>query len=171
MRPLEGSRFVSCAEGHDSSTLISSLATTVLGLIAFGVLTKYWRSATSPAASPGAHWTLLILLLALISGIVGCRVAATSGRTSADREVLLGFVIVAVGCCSGLRSAGCCWPGRSLPRRGRGGGAARVLLRDLDHLHNLVPWSSWGVGQPTRPDRRSWTFRATQVLWVLVCHC
>ena len=148
------------------------LATTVLGLIAFGVLHNVLEIRYVAGRFAGLlTGRFLVLLLALISGIVVCRVAATvwpgPARTS---EVVLGFVILAVGCQLGLRG-GWLLLGWSLLAVG---GTVAVLMPAyyfviLTHLHNLVPlvflWE-WASRLPRAGDR--WAFRTTQVLWILV---
>lgn len=147
------------------------LATTVLGLIAFGVLHNVLEIRyVAGRFSAVLTGRFLVLLLILISGIVVCRVAAGfwpgPARTG---EVLLGFVILAVGCGVGLRGGWllAAWAVLAIA------GAAAVVLPAyyfviLTHLHNLVPlvflWE-WAGRFPAARDRA--VFRATQVLWIL----
>ncbi len=158
------------------------LATTVLGLILFGVLhnvleIRYVAGRFAPVLSG----RFLGLLLALITGIVICRLLTAYWPGGARQaEIVLGFVVLAVGGVFGLRTL----PGtRSL----RGGlivagilallaaGAIASLAFPayyfvvLTHLHNLVPlvflWE-WARRIPHRGARTA--FRLTQVLWIVL---
>jgi hypothetical protein len=152
--------------------LRAPLATTVLGLIAFGVLHNVLeiRYVAGRFASV-LRGDFLLLLVALISGIVVCRAvtyAAPGARVGAGyAEILLGYVVLAVGC-------------RRTPRRWSvlaGLAVACVVsLRwpayhfvVLAHLHNVVPlvflWE-WARRLPSARLRAG--FRAAQVGWVLV---
>ncbi|HET9649430.1 MAG TPA: hypothetical protein VFP34_14540 [Microlunatus sp.] len=158
------------------------LATTVLGLIAFGVLhnvleLRYVAGRFAPVLSG----PFLYLLLALITGIVVCRLLTTFapavGRPS---EIVLGFLVLAAGALLGLRSLG-----RARSRAGvvlivavallLGSGAVASIAFPayyfvvLTHLHNLVPlvflWE-WAGRIPGGAARAA--FRLTQVLWIVV---
>jgi hypothetical protein len=118
----------------------------------------------------------LWLMLALISGIVVCRLAALFvGEPARIAEILVGYTVLAVGCFYKPRdsresrrvqvvaavvlplalAASLRWP------------AYHFVV--LAHLHNVVPlvflWE-WARRLPSVPARR-W-FRAAQVGWVLV---
>ncbi len=148
------------------------LATTVIGLIVFGVLHNVLE-IRYVAGRFGSVLTgrFLALLLTLITGIVVCRLAALMwpgpARTS---EIVLGFVILGVGCWIGLRGG---WLALAW---GLLAVAATVAIAMpgyyfviLTHLHNLVPliflWE-WAIRLPALGDR--WLFRSVQVLWIVV---
>lgn len=147
------------------------LATTVLGLIAFGVLHNVLelRYVTGRFA-PVLNGRFLAVLFGLISAIVLCRIAAMFvGQPARDAEILVGYAVLAAGCAHALRGwllgvAGAVlavatvvsltWPGYHF-----------VVLA---HLHNVVPlfflWE-WAAALPA--GSRRW-FRTAQVGWVLV---
>ena len=148
------------------------LATTVLGLIAFGVLHNVLelRYVTGRfAAVLGGRF--LALLVALVSGIVLCRVAALLvGQPARYAEILIGYAVLAAACLVSLRGwvLGVACAVLAL--------AAAASLRwpayhfvVLAHLHNVVPlvflWD-WARRLPTAAARAG--FRWVQVLWVLV---
>ena len=148
------------------------LATTVIGLIVFGVLHNVLE-IRYVAGRFGNLLTgrFLALLLTLITGIVVCRVAAGlwpgPARTA---EVVLGFVILGVGCWIGLRAGWLILAWSLLAVAG----TAAVLMPGyyfviLTHLHNLVPlvflWE-WASRLPVPTDR--WLFRGVQVLWIVL---
>ena len=148
------------------------LATTVLGLIAFGALhnvleIRYVAGRFAPVLSG----RFLGLLLILITGIVLCRLASAywpAGGRSA--EIVLGFVVLAAGGAFGIRTL----PGARSLRGGLIVAGVVVLLAIgatvslafpayyfvvLTHLHNLVPlvflWE-WARRIPDRgPGRPS----------------
>ncbi len=158
------------------------LATTVLGLIAFGVLhnvleIRYVAGRFAPVLSG----RFLALLIIVISGIVVCRLATGfwpgPGRFA---EIVLGFTVLAVGAVFGIRTL----PAARSPRGVLIIAGILVLLAMgalaslafpayyfvvLTHLHNLVPlvflWE-WARRIPHRGARAA--FRLTQVLWIVV---
>jgi len=146
--------------------LRAPLLLTVFGLVTFGVLHNALELRYVAGRFAGVlRGPLLYTLVALISGIVVCRLAAA--RTP---EILLGYAVLAVGVW---------WAPRLLWQRLGGlavlGAALAVSLRwpayhfvVLAHLHNVVPlfflWE-WAGRLPGRPRR---IFRGTQVGWVLV---
>jgi hypothetical protein len=152
--------------------LRAPLATTVLGLIAFGVLHNVLelRYVTGRFAAVLTA-RFLLLLVGLISLIVLCRLAALYvGQPARLAEIVVGYVVLGAGCVWALR-------GRRL------GLALAVLVIAasvsltwpafhfvvLAHLHNVVPlfflWE-WARRIRRRGARR--VFRAVQVGWVLV---
>jgi hypothetical protein len=147
------------------------LATTVLGLIAFGVLHNVLelRYVTGRFA-PVLNGRFLAVLLGLITAIVLCRLAAIIvGQPARDAEILVGYAVLAAGCAHALRGWVLALSGGVLAL------AAAVSLAwpayhfvVLAHLHNVVPlfflWE-WAAALP--PVARRW-FRAVQVGWVLV---
>jgi hypothetical protein len=147
------------------------VATTVLGLIAFGVLHNVLelRYVAGRFASV-LRGRFLALLVALVSGIVVCRVAAlVVGSPARYAEIVIGYTVLAVAALvatRGLRylvlagiavatGASLYWP------------AYHFVV--LAHLHNIVPlvflWE-WARRLPTAAARAG--FRAVQVGWVLV---
>ena len=144
--------------------LRAPLATTVLGLIAFGVLHNVLELRYVTGRFAGVlRGRLLVALAVLITGIVLCRLAAA--RTP---EILLGYAVLATGVLVGLRR----WWLR-LAGLGVLACALAVSLRFpayhfviLAHLHNVVPllflWE-WSTGLPGRRP-----FRGAQLVWVLV---
>jgi hypothetical protein len=147
------------------------LATTVLGLIAFGVLHNVLelRYVTGRFA-PVLNGRFLAVLFGLISAIVLCRLAAMFvGQPARYAEILIGYAVLAAGCAHALRGWLLAGAGAVLVV------AAAVSLSwpayhfvVLAHLHNVVPlfflWE-WAAALPI-PARR-W-FRTAQVGWVLV---
>jgi hypothetical protein len=145
--------------------LRAPLTVTVLGLVTCGVVhnvleLRYVVGRFASVLNGRLLWTLL----ALVTGIVACRL--TAERTP---EILLGYAILGTGVW---------WAPRPGWQRLIGlavlGGAMSVSLRFpayhfvvLAHLHNVVPlfflWE-WARRLPA-PGRR-W-FRATQVGWVI----
>ncbi|MER7004490.1 hypothetical protein ABT297_15780 [Dactylosporangium sp. NPDC000555] len=148
--------------------LHAPLATTVLGLIAFGVLHNVLELRyVAGRFAPVLRGRFLVVLLGLISAIVVCRLAAMFvGEPARYAEILVGYAVLAAGCAHALR-------GRRL-------GAAAVVLTVaaamslgfpgyhfviLAHLHNVVPlFFLWEWGGRLR---RAAVFRWTQVAWVL----
>ncbi|MGI5246108.1 hypothetical protein [Dactylosporangium sp. CA-139066] len=151
-----------------SIALRAPLATTVLGLIAFGVLHNVLELRyVTGRFGPILRGRFLAVLLGLISAIVLCRLAAlVVGEPARYAEILVGYAVLAAGCAHALRG----W---------RLAAAAFVLIVAaavslgfpgyhfvvLAHLHNVVPlfflWE-W-AGRLRRPA----VFRWTQVAWVL----
>lgn len=148
------------------------LATTVLGLMAFGVLhnvleLRYVTGRFAPVLSG----RLLAVLLGLITLIVLCRLASiVVGQPARLAEIVIGYAVLGAACVFAVRgplltisltvlvtaaAASLTWP------------AYHFVV--LAHLHNVVPlfflWE-WARRLPTAAARR-W-FRAVQVGWVLV---
>lgn len=148
------------------------LATTVLGLMAFGVLhnvleLRYVAGRFAPVLSG----RFLAVLLGLISAIVLCRLAAlVVGQPARIAEILVGYAVLGAACVAALRG----------PLLILAFGTLAVALAAsvsfpqyhfvvLAHLHNIVPlfflWE-WSRRLPTANARRC--FRAVQLGWVLV---
>jgi hypothetical protein len=158
------------------------LATTVLGLIAFGVLhnvleIRYVAGRFAPVLSG----RLLGLLLVLITGIVVCRLLTAYWPSGARyAEITLGFVVLAAGTVFGMTAL----PGdRSVTGVLLTAGILLLLSIGaavsiafpayyfvvLTHLHNLVPLAflwDWARRIPSSGARTM--FRLTQVLWIIV---
>jgi hypothetical protein len=147
------------------------IATTVLGLIGFGVLHNVLelRYVAGRFASVLAG-RFLLLLVALVSGIVVCRVAAlVVGAPARYAEILIGYAVLAA---AAVVAKG---PVRYLVLAGIAvavGASVRWPAYHfvvLAHLHNVVPlvflWD-WARRLPTAAARTG--FRAVQVGWVLV---
>jgi hypothetical protein len=158
------------------------LATTVLGLIVFGVLhnvleIRYVAGRFAQVLSG----RFLELLLILITGIVLCRLASgywpTGGRYA---EILLGYVVLLVGArpLRAFRSR----PSSPAARVGSVGVglllvaacAASIAFPAyyfviLTHLHNLVPLVFlWEWARRIRSGVARGAFRLTQVLWIVI---
>jgi hypothetical protein len=145
--------------------LRAPLATTVLGLICFGVLhnvleLRYVTGRFATVLSGPFLW----LLLALVTGIVLCRLLAL--RTP---EIVLAYAVLGAGVLYALRR-----PARRAAAIAALGVAAAVSLAFpayhfvvLAHLHNVVPLFFLWEWSRRLPVRRT-TFRAVQVGWVLV---
>jgi hypothetical protein len=148
------------------------LATTVLGLIAFGVLHNIlelrYVSGRFAAVLSGR---LLLWLLGLITAIVVCRLAGMIvGEPARLAEIVIGYAVLVAACSAVLRGpallvalivlAGAALASMSWP-------AYHFVI--LAHLHNVVPlfflWE-WSARFPT-PSVRRW-FRSVQVGWILV---
>lgn len=151
--------------------LVAPLATTVIGLIVFGiahnVLEIRYVAGKFPTVLTGRF---LILLAVLISGILLCRAFSTTAPTvTAYAEIALGYLVLMTGAAWGLA-------GKRLAV------ALLVLLTAaplsllwpgwhfvvLTHLHNLVPlfflWQ-WSVRLPRTAGIG---FRITQAGWLVV---
>lgn len=148
------------------------LATTVLGLMTFGVLHNVLelRHVTGRFAAV-LSGRLLWWLLGLITVIVLCRLAGmVVGEPARLAEIVVGYAVLGAACVAGLRgpvliaaavvlalatAASLSWP------------AYHFVV--LSHLHNVVPlfflWE-WAARLPT-PAVRRW-FRSVQIGWVLV---
>lgn len=144
--------------------LRAPLATTVLGLIAFGVL----HTVLELRYVAGRFGTVLggrflVLLATLITGIVVCRLAGA--RTP---EILLGYGVLAAGVLGlrgrvWIRIAGLALLAAGLAASLRFPAYHFVVLA---HLHNLVPLAFlWEWSR--RLGRGRGVFRAVQVGWVL----
>jgi hypothetical protein len=152
--------------------LRAPLATTVLGLITFGVLHNVLEIRYVAGRFAGLlTGRFLRLLLVLTTGIAGCRLVG-GGWPQAARaaEIAIGYVILATGCWIGLRSA---WRVAGLAVLGL---AALASFSSpgyhfvvLTHLHNLVPliflWD-WAGRIPSPRGRLA--FRLSQLMWILV---
>lgn len=148
------------------------LATTVLGLIAFGVLHNVLEIRYVAGRFSGIlSGRFLALLLILITGIVLCRLSlAVFPVFARNAEIGLGYLILLVGCAFGLRRlalvaaivvlAIAVWASYSNP------GYHFVILT---HLHNLVPLIFlWDWARRIPNDAGRLAFRLTQVLWIVV---
>lgn len=163
--------FVLAAAAALALALGAPLATTVLGLIAFGVLHNVLelRYVTGRFA-PVLNGRFLTVLLGLISAIVACRIAALFvGQPARVAEILVGYAVLAAGCAHALRGWLLGLSGAILAVAGAVSltwPAYHFVV--LAHLHNVVPlfflWE-WAAALPAGPRR--W-FRAIQVGWVLV---
>lgn len=157
--------FAACAALALTAALRAPLATTVLGLIAFGVLhnvleLRYVVGRFGDVLTGPLLWSAL----ALVTAIVACRLLAL--RTP---EIVLGYGVLAAGLWFAL-------PRRWFPIAAAGLAAAAAASLAwpayhfvvLAHLHNVVPlfflWE-WSRRLPAR-DRA--LFRAAQLGWVLV---
>ena len=164
--------FVVSAAAALALAMQAPLATTVLGLMAFGVLHNVlelrYVAGRFAAVLSGQ---LLVVLIALITAIVLCRIAGmVVGPPARLAEILVGYAVLGAACIAALRG----------PLRVLALGvlvvAAAVSLSwpayhfvVLAHLHNVVPlfflWE-WARRLPSVSVRR-W-FRAVQIGWVLV---
>jgi hypothetical protein len=148
------------------------LATTVLGLMAFGVLHNVLelRYVAGRFASV-LSGQLLAVLIGLITAIVLCRLAAIAvGQPARLAEIIIGYAVLGAACIAALRG-----PLLALALTVLAVAAAGSLRWPayhfvvLAHLHNVVPlfflWE-WARRLPSVSVRR-W-FRAVQVGWVLV---
>jgi hypothetical protein len=148
------------------------MATTVIGLILFGILHNFLELRYVAGRFSGLFGSRFIeLLLVLITGIVVCRLlVGLVGRPAQLAEVALAYAVLAAGAWYGLHG----W---------RRAGAWAVLAPAaivslvwpayhfvvLSHLHNLVPlfflWE-WAGRLRSVSGRR--LFRVVQVLWIVV---
>ncbi|WP_344138932.1 hypothetical protein, partial [Luedemannella flava] len=144
--------------------LRAPLATTVLGLIAFGALHNVLELRYVAGRFAGVlRGRLLVILLALVTGILVCRLAAA--RTP---EILLAYALLGVGVAYAVRHAW--W--RAAALAGLGGALAASLAFPsyhfvmLTHLHNVVPlFFLWEWSR--RLTRGRTAFRVAQLGWVL----
>ncbi|WP_412538036.1 hypothetical protein R8Z50_19465 [Longispora sp. K20-0274] len=145
------------------------LATTVLGLLAFGIAhnvleLRYVVGRFGDVLTGRTLW----LSLALVTGIVGCRLAGLAAPTPARyAEIALGYGVLAVGVAAGARGG---WRlgGWAVLAVGLASSTAWPAYHFviLTHLHNLVPLAflwDWSRRLPGRG-----MFRAAQLGWVLV---
>ncbi|GAA0921676.1 hypothetical protein Vau01_069960 [Virgisporangium aurantiacum] len=146
------------------------IATTVLGLIAFGVLHNVLELRyVTGRFQHVLKGRFLVSLVALVSGIVVCRVAAlVVGAPARYAEIVIGYAVLAAATVVARNrvrylvlaalvvavGASIRWP------------AYHFVV--LAHLHNVVPliflWE-WARRLPTNAARAG--FRAVQVAWVL----
>jgi|GEM_PF-1497902 len=164
--------FVLAAAAALAIAVRAPLATTVLGLMAFGVLhnvleLRYVAGRFAPVLSG----RLLAVLVGLITAIVLCRLAAVVfGEPARLAEIVVGYAVLGAACLAALRG-----PLLVLALAVLAGAAAASLSWPayhfvvLTHLHNVVPlfflWE-WARRLPNAAARR-W-FRAVQLGWVLV---
>jgi hypothetical protein len=151
--------------------LRAPLATTVLGLIAFGVLHNVLEIRYVAGRFAGLlTGRFLRLLLVLTSGIALCRLAAGYWPGAARAaEIGIGYLILAAGCWIGLRGlwrlVGFAVLGVAAFASFSAPGYHFVVLA---HLHNLVPliflWD-WAGRIPSRRGRLA--FRLSQSLWIV----
>jgi hypothetical protein len=147
------------------------LATTVLGLMAFGVLHNILelRYVTGRFAAV-LSGRLLLWLVGLITVIVLCRLAGMIvGQPARLAEIVVGYLVLGAACVAALR-------GPSLMVALAVLGIATTVSLNwpayhfvvLSHLHNVVPlfflWE-WASRLPTQGIRR-W-FRSVQIGWIL----
>ncbi|WP_246157719.1 hypothetical protein [Catellatospora sichuanensis] len=157
--------FAACAAVALAAALRAPLATTVLGLIAFGVLhnvleLRYVAGRFAHILTGRLLWTAL----ALVTAIVFCRLLALRGP-----EIVLCYGVLAAGVWHAV-------PRRWLLPAGVGlAGAAAVSLTwpayhfvVLAHLHNVVPLFFLWEWSRRLGGRDRTLFRAAQLGWVLV---
>ncbi|MER7073489.1 hypothetical protein [Terrabacter sp. NPDC000476] len=155
-----------------AAALGSPMATAVIGLILFGILHNLLEIRYVVGRFPGVLGRpFLDLLVGLITGIVVCRLlVGVVGRPAQLAEVVLGYAILAVAAQRGLR-------GRR--RHVAWGVIAVAAIASLSfpayhfvvltHLHNVVPLVFlWEWSRRIASRRWSRSFRAVQLLWVLV---
>ncbi|MER7583476.1 hypothetical protein [Kitasatospora sp. NPDC097691] len=142
----------------------------VLGLAAFGVLhnvleLRYVAGRFAVVlAGP-----LLRLLLALVTGIVLCRLLPPS-RAAQTAEILLAYGLLAAACRYGLRGRPRALAGSAVLLVGAGAASLAFPAYHfvvLAHLHNVVPLlflAEWSRRLP----RGRWAFLAVQSGWVLL---
>lgn len=172
-RAVQLSALLLCAAAAALALSVSSaMATTVIGLILFGIMHNVLELRYVAGRFGGIFGRSFIeLMLVLITGIVVCRLlVGLVGRPAQLAEIALAYAVLAVGAWKGLdgwRRTGA-WAALAP--------AAVVSLAwpayhfvVLTHLHNLVPlfflWE-WSRRLPSQLGRR--LFRGVQVAWVLV---
>ena len=102
---LRAGGFVLAAAAALAIAMRAPLATTVLGLMAFGVLhnvleLRYVAGRFAPVLSG----RLLLVLLGLITAIVLCRLAAiVVGQPARIAEILVGYAVLGAACVTALR--------------------------------------------------------------------
>jgi len=147
------------------------VATTVLGLVAFGVLHNVlelrYVAGRFDAVLAGPF---LGFLAALITGVFVCRLLPVSAGTRAV-EIGLSYVLLAAACVRALRRR---WVWLAVALAVLAGAAATSLAFPayhfvvLTHLHNVVPlFFLWEWSRSIGGGRRRWAFRAVNVGWVL----
>ncbi len=147
------------------------IATAVIGLILFGILHNLLEIRYVAGRFGGLLGRpFLELLVALVTGIVVCRLlAGVVGRPARLAEIVLGYVILAAAARHGLDGR------RRVAAWVLIGGAAAVSLTFptyhfvvLTHLHNVVPlFFLWEWSRRITSHRGRQAFRAVQVLWVI----
>jgi hypothetical protein len=151
--------------------LRAPLTTTVLGLIAFGVLHNMLEIRYVAGRFAGLlTGRFLRLLLVLTTGIALCPLAAgTRLQAARAAEIAIGYLILAAGCWIGLRAA---WRVVGFAVLGVAAFASFSFpgyhFVVLTHLHNLVPliflWD-WAGRIPSARGRLA--FRLSQLMWIL----
>ncbi|MFC5753596.1 hypothetical protein [Actinomadura rugatobispora] len=143
---------------------------TVVGLAMFGILHNVlelrYVSGRFDAILTGRF---LALLLALVTGIVLCRLLPMFWW-SRGAEILLGYLVLAAACGWGLRRRplllGAALTALGLATAGSLAFPAYHFVF-LSHLHNVVPlFFLWEWARDLRTGRTA--FRVTQAAWVLV---
>ena len=149
--------FVATAAAALALAVQAPLATTVLGLMTFGVLhnvleLRYVAGRFAPVLSG----QLLTVLIALITAIVLCRVAGmVVGQPARLVEILVGYAVLGAACAAALRG-----PLRVIAMAVLAAAAAISLSWPayhfvvLAHLHNVVPRSFCGNGPDACPASR-----------------
>ena len=149
----------------------SPIATSVIGLILFGILHNLLEIRYVAGRFSGVlARPFLDLLVALITGIVVCRLlVGVVGRPAQLAEILLGYGVLAAAAWHGLEGR------RRVTALAVVGTASVVSLTFpayhfvvLTHLHNVVPlfflWE-WSRRIVSRRGRQA--FRAVQLVWVV----
>jgi hypothetical protein len=149
----------------------SPIATSVIGLILFGILHNLLEIRYVAGRFSGVLGRpFLDLLVALITGIVVCRLlVGVVGRPAQLAEILLGYGVLAAAAWHGLEGR------RRVTALAVVGTASVVSLTFpayhfvvLTHLHNVVPlfflWE-WSRRIVSRRGRQA--FRAVQLVWVV----
>ena len=158
--------------GSLAIALGAPIATAVIGLILFGILHNLLEIRYVAGRFSGLLGRpFLELLVALITGIVVCRLlAGVIGRPALLAEIVLGYAILAAAARHGLDGR------RRVVAWVVIGAAAAVSLSFptyhfvvLTHLHNVVPlFFLWEWSRRITSRRGRQAFRAVQLLWVLV---
>jgi hypothetical protein len=160
-----GPAFLVVALGALVLALRAPLAVTVLGLVAFGVVhnvleLRYVTGRYAVVLRGRLLWTLI----ALVTGVLLCRLAAA--RTP---EIVLGYLVLAAGVWFAVRRTGWRLAGLAVLA-----GAMATSLHwpayhfvILAHLHNVVPlFFLWDWSRRLAPAGRT-GFRLAQLTWVL----
>jgi hypothetical protein len=161
---------VLAAAGALALALRLPVATTVLGLVAFGVLHnvlelryvtgRFERILAGP---------FLGLLAALITGILICRLLPVSDW-SRGVEIGLSYVVLGIACVRALRDRPL-WMAVALAVLAAAAGVSLTFpayhFVVLSHLHNVVPlFFLWEWSRGMAAQARQW-FRAVNLAWVL----
>lgn len=161
---------VLAAVGAFALAVNAPIATTVLGLIAFGVLHNVlelrYVTGRFQAVLKGRF---LISLVALVSGIVVCRVAGlVVGGPARYAEIVIGYAVLAAAAFVATSRARYLVLAALAVAVGASLRWPAYHFVVLAHLHNVVPliflWE-WARRLPTSAARAG--FRAVQVGWVL----
>lgn len=146
------------------------VATTVLGLAAFGVLhnvleLRYVAGRYDSVLSGG----FLVLLIGLVTGVAVCRLVPLGGYSRAA-EIVLCYGVLAAACVRMLRGRGWLLSG-SLTVIGVAAATSLAFpayhFVVLTHLHNVVPLFFLWEWSRVMPERTRRAFRAANVGWVL----